>query len=535
MKSDLNTDVLIVGAGPTGLMMACQLAINNIRFRIIDKNEDHTTQSRALVIQARSIEILDQMGIADKAIQQGKIAKAIGAFFNGKKVLRITVNDMGAGLTRFPNLLMLEQSHTENILVEFLSEHGHNVDRRTELKSFIQSRNEVTSILKLPDGNEETITSKYVIGSDGTHSIVRDQLKIPFGGKTYEESLFVLDCKAEVDIPNDEMYLTFADTAFGGFFPLTNGRWRILGNLPKELEEKEEITFEDIEKGFAKRINMNVTLYNPQWISAYRSHHRYASIFRKERCFLTGDAAHIHSPVGAQGMNTGLQDAYNLAWKLSLVLKKKAKDSLLDTYTEERITIAKNLVRSTDKVFNVVTSNNIFFKTFRLYIIPIALKLVSPLFQKLKFIQRFAFKMISEIGISYRNKSLSQNASLGKFPGYAPKPGDRLPFVQFKDASGNETNIQGKVKGNLFCFLIFSDNIPNEIVSAIESFKDLFLIETIPFTEQTKNLNKEFGIKKTGCYLIRPDMYIAYRAAKFDTEHLTKYLSRFLNNEPILR
>lgn len=529
MNYNSNTDILIVGAGPTGLMMACQLAINNIPFRIIDKNEDHTTQSRALVIQARSVEILDQMGIAEKAIQQGKIAKAIGAFFNGKKVLRVTVNNMGKGLTKFPYLLMLEQSHTEKILVDFLKEHGHEVERRTELKSFTQNIDEVTSILKLPEGKEETVKAKYIIGADGTHSIVRQQLNIPFGGKTYQESLFVLDCKAEVEISHDEMYLTFAEEAVGGFFPLTNGRWRILGNIPKELEGKEEITFEDIEKNFAERIRMNVKLYDPQWISAYHSHHRYASTFRIKRCFLAGDAAHIHSPVGAQGMNTGLQDAYNLAWKLTLVLNGKAKDTLLDTYTEERISIARNLVRSTDRAFNLVTSANIFLKTFRLYMMPVALKLGAPLFQKLKFIQRLAFRIISEIGISYRKRSLSQNASLGKFPNYAPKPGDRLPFIEFKDASGNKTNIQEKVKDKFFCLFIFSDSVPKEIISMVESFKDLFSIETIPFTEHTKILNKAFGIKRNGCYLIRPDMYIAYRADKFDTEHLTKYLSQFLN------
>ncbi len=530
MNFNSNTDVLIVGAGPTGLMMACQLAINKIPFRIIDKTEDHTTQSRALVIQARSVEILDQMGIAEKAIQQGKIAKAIGAFFNGKKVLRVTVNDIGKGLTRFSYFLMLEQSHTESILVDFLKEHGYEVERRTQLKTITQDFNEVTSVLVPGDGKEERVKTKYVVGADGAHSIVREQLNIPFEGKTYQESLFVLDCRAEVDIPHDEMYLTFGETALGGFFPLTNGRWRILGNIPMELEGKEEIKFEDIEKNFAKRIHMNVKLYDPQWISAYHSHHRYASTFRKERCFLTGDAAHIHSPVGAQGMNTGLQDAYNLAWKLTLVLKGKAKDSLLDTYTEERISIARDLVRSTDRVFNLVTSTNISLKTFRLYIIPIVLKLVAPFFQKLKFIQRFAFKRVSEIGISYRKSSLSKNASLGKFPDYAPKPGDRLPFIQFKDANGNETNIHERIKGKFFCLLIFSDSVPEEIVSIVEAFKDLFSIETIPFTEQTKILYKEFGIKKKGCHLIRPDMYIAYRADKFDPGHLIKYLSQFLKN-----
>ena len=525
--SDIITDVLIVGAGPTGLMMACQLAINNIPFQIIDKNEDHTTQSRALVIQARSVEILNLMGISEEAIQQGKITKAIGAFFNGKKVLRVIVNNMGQGLTRFPYLLMLEQSHTEKLLVKFLSDHGHNVRRQIELKSFSQDNNGVISILNLPDGKESTIKTKYLIGADGAHSIVREQLKIPFGGKTYEQSLFVLDCKAEVDIPEDEMYLTFSDKAFGGFFPLTNGRWRILGNIPREFEGKQEITFEDISKDFAERVHMNVNLYDPQWISAYHSHHRYASTFRQDRCFLTGDAAHIHSPVGAQGMNTGLQDAYNLAWKLVLVLKRKGKDSLLDTFTEERVTIARNLVRSTDRVFNVVTAENIFIKVFKLYIIPVVLKLIAPLFQKLKFIQRFAFKLISEIGINYRKGSLSQNASLGRFPRQAPKPGDRLPFITFRNDKNEEINIQELLRGKFFCLFVFSATEPKELIESFKFFENLISIEMIPLSPKTEILHKRFGIKDNGYYLIRPDMYIAYRANKFDPQHLAKYLSKF--------
>lgn len=528
MDTTTNTDVLIAGAGPTGLMLACQLAINKISFRIIDKTEDHTTQSRALVIQARSVEILDQMGIAEKVFQQGKIAKAIGAFFNGEKVLRVTVNNMGEGLTKFPHLLMLEQSHTESILIEFLKDHNRHVDRQTELKSFSQSNDGISAILRLPDGREETITVKYLIGTDGAHSLVREQLKIPFGGKTYEQSVFVLDCKAKIDIPEDEMYLSFSDKAFGGFFPLTNGRWRILGDIPKGLEEKKEITFEDIKVRFANRLRMNAELYDPQWISAYYAHHRYASSFRKNRCFLAGDAAHIHSPVGAQGMNTGLQDAYNLAWKLTLVIKGKAKDSLLDTYTEERITIARNLVRSTDRVFNVVTSESKLTKIFKLYIIPVVLKLAAPVFQELKLVQRLAFKMISEIGINYRKQSLSLNASLGKFPHHAPKPGDRLPFIQYSDEINRVGNIQDKMRGKFFCLLVFSETIPDEISYFLEQFIDLFSIELIPFTKHTKILYDKFGLNN-GCYLIRPDMYIAYRADKFDIEHLTKYLLQFLN------
>jgi 2-polyprenyl-6-methoxyphenol hydroxylase-like FAD-dependent oxidoreductase len=535
MNATSETDILIVGAGPTGLMLACQLATHNISFRIIDKTEDHTTQSRALVIQARSLEILDQMGIAEKAILQGKIAKAIGAFFNGKKIFRVTVNTMGAGLTKFPHLLMLEQSHTESILVDFLESHNHYIDRQTELKKFIQNNEGISAVLKLHDGSEETVTAKYLVGADGAHSIVREQLKIPFGGKTYEQSLFVLDCKASVDIPDDEMYLAFSDKAFGGYFPLTNGRWRILGDVSKGVKEKKEITFEDIKERFANGLHMNAKLYDPQWISGYHAHHRYASSFRKERCFLSGDAAHIHSPVGAQGMNTGLQDAYNLAWKLILVIKGKAKDVLLDTYTEERIKIARNLVRSTDRVFNVVTSENKFIRVFKLYIIPPVLKLVAPLFQKLKFIQRSAFKTISETGINYRHQSLSQNASLGNFPNHAPKPGDRLPFIHYVNDNDKEQNIQDKMHGKFFCFFIFSETVSGELAKWLECCKDLFSTEIIPFNERTKILYEKFGIKNKGLYLIRPDMYIAYRTQKFEAGHLNKYLLQFLKDEQIMQ
>jgi 2-polyprenyl-6-methoxyphenol hydroxylase-like FAD-dependent oxidoreductase len=534
MKLESCTDVLIVGAGPTGLMLACQLAIYGISFRIIDKTEDHTAQSRALVIQARSVEILDQMGLAEQAIRQGKVARAIGAFFDGRKAFHVTVNNMGEGLTKFPNLLMLEQSHTESILEEFLNKRNYKVDRKTELISLVQNTEGVSAVLKLPDGNQEAITAKYLVGADGAHSKVREELRIPFGGKTYEQSLFVLDCRAEVDIQSDEMYLAFSDKAFGGFFPLTNGRWRILGNMPKELVGKKEITFEDIETRYSDRIKVNVRLYDPQWISAYRAHHRYASTFSDNRCFLAGDAAHIHSPVGAQGMNTGLQDAYNLAWKLILIVKGKAKDQLLDTYTEERITIAKNLVRSTDRVFNVVTSESRFMRVFKLYVIPVVLKLAAPVFQKLKFVQQLAFKMVSEIGINYRNHSLSHNATLGTFPKNAPKPGDRLPFIQFEDAKGNKTNIQEMVEGEFFSFLIFSGDLPKEIISIVEPFKDFFSFHIIPADPDADLLYKAFGIKKNGYYLIRPDKYIAYRADELDVKHLSKYLSQFLKVENIM-
>src|SRR6266487_3243990 len=350
--------VLISGAGPTGLMLAGQLALRDVPFRIIDKNEDYTTQSRALVVQARSVEIFGQMDIAQEALHLGVKAKAVNVVVKGKRVLHMNVRDIGEGLTPYPYLLMLEQSKTEKILNDFLAQRGHTVERQTELLDFTQDANSVTAIIKQTNRKEEVIQVDWLVGADGAHSVVRHKLNIPFAGKTYQQSLFVLDCEVSFKFPSDEMYIAFAERAFAGFFPLTNGRCRVIGTVPEACEGKDAVSFEDVAKDFAQRLNMDVSLGNPDWISLYNSHHRAVSAFRKDRCFLVGDAAHIHSPVGAQGMNTGLQDAYNLAWKLALVVSGQADATLLDSYEKERVPIAERLLTTNDRAFKLVVSDS---------------------------------------------------------------------------------------------------------------------------------------------------------------------------------
>lgn len=521
MAEQHNTDVLIIGAGPTGLLMACQLAIHNVPFRIVDKTEDHTTQSRALVIQARSLEILHQAGISAQALEQGTIAGHIGSIFNGKKLLRLTVKEIGEGMTRFPFLLMLEQSRTEALLNSFLEERGHRVERQTELRDLSQDKNGVTAALRTSDGTPVLVRAKYLLGADGAHSFVRKKLGIEFGGRTFEQSLFVVDCKAEVDVARDEMCLAFSPEGVAGYFPLTNGRWRVLGTLPRGLEKKEKITFNDIRPGFSERMRMPVKLYDEQWMAIYHAHHRYASTFRAGRCFIAGDAAHIHSPVGAQGMNTGLQDAYNLAWKIAFVLKGRAGEQLLDTYTEERIRVAKNLVRTTDNAFRVVTSRNFFFMPFRLYIVPFFMRLLFPLVERSKVIRRIAFRYISEIGISYRHGSLALHATSGRFPRRAPKPGDRWPFL----VSG-AIDLQEKVRADRFTLFLFAVNNNFEKMSFDERFDELIATETVPSTDQTRSLYSTLGIRTNGWYLVRPDGYVACRSTQPGMALLEGFLAR---------
>lgn len=523
-----DTDVLIIGAGPAGLMMACQLAISGIPFRIIDKNEDHTSQSRALVVQARSLEIFDQMGVAEKALEHGRVARAIGAFFNGKKELCLVVNHIAGQLTKFPFFLMLEQSQTESILVEFLKRYNTNVERNTELISFEKHRHGIVAKVELTGGKRVSILAAYLVGADGAHSSVREQLGIDFIGTTYEQSLFVLDTKADAPVPYDEMYLTFGKRAVGGLFPLTNGRWRVLGNLPRELEGREKVSFEEIEKNYAERVQLDIRLYDPHWLSVYRTHHRYARVFREGRGFLIGDAAHIHSPVGAQGMNTGLQDAYNLAWKLSMVIKNRAKDWLLDTYEQERITIARELVYTTDRAFKLFTNPGFFYRLFRAHFVPIALKIAAPVLMKSKLLQKYAFRRVSEIGVDYRKSILSGKAVLGKTPRRAPVPGDRLPYFVYFDQYGQETNTHAQVKSNSFLLFVFASEAPEELMSALKPFEDVVEVKTIPFTPSAKNLYRRLLFSQEGCLLVRPDMHIAYRSDKIDPPHLANYLSRFL-------
>ncbi|HET9430223.1 MAG TPA: FAD-dependent monooxygenase, partial [Chitinophagaceae bacterium] len=493
---------------------------------IIDKNEDHTTQSRALVIHARSLEIFDQMGIADEAIKQGEKAKAVNLIANGKRKLRFNLEGVGAGLTDFPYLLILEQSKTEGILNDFLAKHGKLVERNTELIDFKHHERGVKAKLRHANGTIEDLQCEWLVGADGAHSLVRQNLDIPFEGRTYEQSLFVLDCEADLNLPTNEMCLAFSDKTFAGFFPMTNGRYRVIGIVPEELEGKNDLEFEDIKSDFPSRVKMNVSLKNPHWISVYNSHHRTVTSFRKGHCFLCGDAAHIHSPVGAQGMNTGLQDAYNLAWKLALVCKGKAKERLLETYHGERITVARNLVRTTDRAFKFVTSKKPAAMFVRLRVLPVALSIGVPILEKLKFVRQLAFRTISEIAINYRNSGLSMQDRSRGFPGYAPKPGDRIPYIPERKS----LNIM--LRGLKFHLLLFTggkkhhgiDIILQEILN---KYPGLVEINELQFSSQAQNLYKLFGIKSTGFYLIRPDSYIAYRSSSLELENLLTYLEKY--------
>jgi 2-polyprenyl-6-methoxyphenol hydroxylase-like FAD-dependent oxidoreductase len=519
------TEVLIVGAGPTGLMMGCQLAVHKVSFRLIDKKDSPSDNSGALIVQARSLEIFESMGIAGEALKKGIIADKVNIEFNGKRITTTSINDIGEGLSQFPFLLMLEQSKTEKLLITFLHERGHSVERGIQFKSFTQNAEGTTSILILPDGSEQSVTAKYLVAADGGNSTIRGLLKIPFTGKTYPKPIFIMDCKAKTDFVPGEINFVFSDSTVAGFFPLHDSRWRIDGSLPKEMESLQTIEFKDVGKNLHVWCKMNFTPEDNDWFSVSHSHQKYAGLLRAGNCFLAGDAAHVNTPVGAQGMNTGLQDAFNLAWKLAYVIKHQAKPELLNTYPAERSGISKGFARYADVVFKIVTSTNSVVKFFRLHIMKLFFSTIFPLLEKRKsFRQRF-FKSISQINIHYHNSILSLTESEEYFLHGAPRTGDRLPYVEFS-CHGENTSTYKILNPVSFNLLVLSNAIPAEIRTTAEQYN--LAVTLIPQASETKILYEKLWVTKSGFYLIRPDMHIALQSANMDTHHLKKYLKQFM-------
>jgi 2-polyprenyl-6-methoxyphenol hydroxylase-like FAD-dependent oxidoreductase len=349
-----HSDVLIIGAGPTGLVLALWLVKLGVRVRIIDKTEEPGTTSRALAVQARTLEFYSQVGLADAVIAQGRRVIAANLWVAGKKAARGVFGDMGAGLSPFPFALIYPQDEHERLLIDELSKVGVEVERRTELLKFENSIDGVRAELKRPNGVLETCEAVYIAGCDGAHSTVRDALGIGFPGGTYAHLFYVADVEAKGAAMDGELHVGLDATDFLAVFPLKGeGRARLIGTVRDQAEDQHDtLSWDDVSQRVIEWMHIEVARVN--WFSTYRVHHRVADHFREGRAFLLGDAAHIHSPVGGQGMNTGIGDAVNLAWKLAAVLHGRAKPSLLDSYEPERIAFARRLVATTDQAFTGV-------------------------------------------------------------------------------------------------------------------------------------------------------------------------------------
>src|ERR1700738_4566833 len=423
------TDVLIIGARPTGLVLALWLTKLGVRVRIIDKTAEPGTTSRALAVQARTLELYRQLDLTEAVVAPGHRVPAVNLWVKGEAAARVAFGSVGSDLTPYPFLHIFPQDRHERLLIERLEALGVRVERRTELVHFAEQNNRVTALLRGPDGQEVDCAAAYIAGCDGARSIVRETIGTGFPGGTYRQLFYVADVEAAGPALNGELHIDLDDADFLGVFPLAGqGRARLIGTVRDErAEHPETLAFKDVSDRAINHLKVRVDKVN--WFSTYHVHHRVAQHFRKGRAFLIGDAAHIHSPAGGQGMNTGIGDAINLAWKLAAVLAGRAGDNLLDSYEAERIGFARRLVATTDRVFSFATADGKIADILRTRVAPV----LVPMAAAFDAVREFMFRTVSQITLNYRHGPLSRGAA-GQVHG-----GDRLPWVRIEGADNFAT------------------------------------------------------------------------------------------------
>jgi 2-polyprenyl-6-methoxyphenol hydroxylase-like FAD-dependent oxidoreductase len=492
----MSTDVLIVGAGPTGLVLALWLTRLGIRVRLIDKALEPGTTSRALVMHARTLELYRQLGLAEDVVRAGLEFKAVNLWAEGRQAAHLEFGRVGAVTSPFPFALIYPQDEHERFLIARLAELGVRVERGVELTSFEDRGDYVVASV-----SGERCEAAFLAGCDGAHSMVREVLGIGFPGGTYERLFYVADVDARGPLVNRELHVSVDEVDFAVVFPLkAAGRVRLIGTFRAEAERNgAKLGWDDVSQGLLRRLRVEIDRVH--WFSTYRVHHRVASHFQQGRVFLLGDAAHIHSPVGGQGMNTGIGDAVNLAWKLAAVLRGQAPMRLLQSYEEERIAFARTLTETTDRAFQFITRTGRMASLIRVHGVP---RLLSALFRMQAF-RRLVFRTVSQTRIEYRGSVLSEGRA-GHVEG-----GDRLPWVAA--APDNFTPLES---------IAWQVHVYGEAGRALtESCAARGLpLHVFPWSQAAARA----GLARNASYLVRPDGYVALADPSQSAARLSHHL-----------
>jgi 2-polyprenyl-6-methoxyphenol hydroxylase-like FAD-dependent oxidoreductase len=482
-------------------VLALWLTRLGVRVRIVDKVAEPGTTSRALAVQARTLELYRQVGLADPVVARGLPLDAVNFWVAGRKIARAAFGAMGVGLSPFPYAVIFPQDEHERLLIDALASLGVTVERPVELTRFEETSDGIVAWLEKPDGTTKRCEAAYLAGCDGARSTVRGALGIGFPGGTYEHMFYVADVEARGPAMNRELNASLDAAEFVVIFPLKGeGRARFIGVVRAEAEARRDLTWDDVSKDLLGRMGVEVQRVN--WFSTYHVHHRVAQGFRRGRAFLLGDAAHIHSPVGGQGMNTGLGDAMNLAWKLADVLHGRAAAALLDTYEPERAAFARRLVATTDRAFVVITSRGRLARFIRRHVTP----RVFPVLTKLKPVRRLMFRTISQTTVHYHESPMS----VGRAGRVAA--GDRLPWISLGtddnfrplEALGWQVHVYGTATPDL-------TKVCRQRGLALRVFV-------------WRPAMRRAGLARDALYLVRPDGYIALADRAATPATLTAYL-----------
>lgn len=520
--------VLIAGAGPSGLMMACELARYGVSCRIIDRKKGRTQTTNAAGIHTRTLEIFHHIGIVDRFLKAGQRWSAFRLYSQDELMARIPFNNIDSF---YQFSLLLAQSETEKILNERLEEFKLHVEWQVELIDFKQANGKIGATVKHADGQTETIESDWLVGCDGIHSIVRDKSQIPFVGEDIPHEYLVADVQLTGPI-DDEADAFLGKKNMLALFPLGGGVYRIVATA-EGSEVKKEFTDDEVKHIVEHRCGNKFKVTSVLWSSAFWIHSKIAGRMREGAVFIGGDAAHVHSPAGAQGMNTGLQDIYNLAWKLAFVIKGKAKPELLDSYGIERLPVIEEIVNKTEGITKAAFLEN-----------PLLIKLREVVTKNIigqsHFLQDKFGMQLTQLSIHYEESPIiSYHTDIKCHT--APKPGERAPDVVINKASERLYDYLRNTQYNLLLFTGHNLNDTQlvklqEIIQWIEqtysdsvkaymvSFTKVADIENVMVDEQFA-LHERYKMEDAGFYLIRPDHYIALCSYKTDKKTLKDFFN----------
>ncbi|MDR5855113.1 FAD-dependent monooxygenase [Caballeronia sp. LZ062] len=546
--------VLIVGAGPTGLAAAMSLARAHVPVRLIDQAPQPSPYSRAIGIQARTLELFEQHRTVEPFLELGHRARVANLYSNGQRLARLDFDPLQ---TRYPYLLFLPQSETERLLAEHLAESGVTVERGVALTDFTQGSAGIQTTLRHQNGRDETLRPSFMIAADGAHSSVRHRLDIGFDGKTFDQTFLLADVQADVDWPDDEFHIFASQEGLAALFPMGGGRARLIGDLPSHETAPgtgAQNSGPDLDACRAlveRRVHHRVKLSDLAWSSYFRVNSRMVDRLRVQRIFLAGDAAHVHSPAGAQGMNTGIQEAFNIGWKIARLLAGGASDRLLDTYYAERHPIERDVLRQTSILTQMAEAGHGPMKLMREHVMP-ALAAIGPLRDAMR-------RTVSELSINYRKSPLTLERVLDG----GPRAGERAPDARVHVVDGPLGRLPGV--GCLYdlhdpgCFSLFllvspageddialapatitvahamRDTNVDGLVQSIEAvLSDAVRIWRITDTngDDAQSLTEHYGRTRPAFYLVRPDGYIAARGrVPADTQALLRHCETWFGEE----
>lgn len=523
MTETTSQQILVVGAGPTGLTLAITLRRYGIGVRIIDRAEQPAGVSKALVLWSGSLEALQGMGVIDDFLAAGKRLNALCVGDSSRQLAKIAIGD---GIdSPYPFPLLLPQSETEKRLAARLVELGVTIERGVELTGLAQDADGVTATLRHADGNNETAHFAYLVGCDGARSTVRHALDIEFEGYTEPMTYLLSDTSIEGgDLDRNNIYIWWSTGGSVALFPFAGDTWRMFAMREGESDAPPDLA--ELQSHAERFGPPGIRLYDPQWLSAFRINERLAARYRVGRCFLAGDAAHIHSPAGGQGMNTGIQDAVNIGWKLAYVMAGVGDPALLlSSYEPERRPIAHEVVKAAGQKLHIAFDSRMVTRILK--------DIAVSIFANLKPVQKMLQTELSETEIVYRDGPL---VKLGAPRGHPKRTevGARARDAMFVGADGAERPLWPLISELNHTLLVFEDaDTPLDIAAVTAGVEArLNVLRLTPISDPAHRARNRFNQQGPGWVLIRPDQVVGARGNGSDFTMLDHYLVQVMRRRP---